>query len=61
MEGLNLPAAKATEHSRLLPMPVSHRYTHLGVGRNKPARALSAGQVFPAFRKPGTAGNARPC
>ncbi len=31
---------------------IPHRYTHLGVGRNKPVRALSAGQVFPAFRNP---------
>ncbi|MFA5920222.1 MAG: hypothetical protein WC856_02885 [Methylococcaceae bacterium] len=36
----------------LVPTRCDHRYTHLGVDRNKPVRALSAGQVFPAFRIP---------
>jgi len=39
-------------------MCYAHRYTHLEVGRNKPVRALIAGQAFPAFR--GSAGNAHP-
>jgi hypothetical protein len=32
------------------PRRSAHRYTHLDVGRNKPVRALCAGQAFPAFR-----------
>jgi hypothetical protein len=32
----------------MVPTFRSRRYTHLEVGRNKPVRALSAGQAFPA-------------
>ena len=32
------------------PLRSARLYTHLDVGRNKPVRALGAGQAFPAFR-----------
>ena len=51
--GLQTPSRLALIiiHKRyLVPTRYAHRYTHHEVGRNKPVRAFSAGQVFPASR-----------
>jgi len=43
----------AAEIATLSIVPTLRREAHFDVGRNKPARALSAGQAFPSFLRIG--------